>query len=84
MSTNSFYNRASDTVRADPEIVSQFGGDIKTYGADTNQRREGRRFHVPEYRYTLDNVDYLRCVAACACQEWYCLPWRVCGRDWCR
>ena len=62
MSTVTFFNRCSDVVRADPEIVSRFGGEVKSYGADHNTRRQGRRFRIPEYRYTKDKVDYLRCV----------------------
>jgi hypothetical protein len=60
MSPNSVFSRASDILRGDPTIANRFGDDIKTYGEDLGGRREGRRFHVPDYSYERDGVQYTR------------------------
>ena len=40
---------------------------LQTYGEDLGGRREGRRFHVPDYQYERDGVQYTRFVAASPC-----------------
>ncbi len=43
------------------QVNAMFGGEVATYGADSAQNRAGRRFYVPEYRYTdRDGVDLVR------------------------
>ena len=61
MSPNSIFNRASDVLRGNTDISRKFGNDIKTYGEDLGGRREGRRFHIPEYKYVdAEGVTHVR------------------------
>jgi len=60
MSPNALFNRASDVVRANPDVANKLGGEVKTYGTDFGGRREGRRFNVPEYRYDDGEKHFLR------------------------
>lgn len=62
LSPNAVFNRASDVIRHNGEISAKLGGEVKTYGMDYGSRREGRRFHIPEYRYEDDGVHYLRII----------------------
>lgn len=63
MSPNAVFNRASDVVTSNPDVVHKLGGDVKTFGTDFGSRREGRRFNIPEYRYEGDDGQkYMRVV----------------------
>lgn len=72
MSPNAIFNRASDVLRGNPDIARRFGNEIKTYGEDLGGRREGRRFHIPEYVYEKDSVKYVRCELRGGCVSSTC------------
>lgn len=59
-SPNAIFNRASDVLQHNPDVVHRFGEDIKCYGEDYGGRREGRRFHIPDFKYEKDGVNYTR------------------------
>jgi hypothetical protein len=49
-SSNAIMRKATDVLTHDPEVHNAFG-NVKTYGAETGGRTEGRRYFVPEYKY---------------------------------
>jgi hypothetical protein len=51
-SSNAIKRKAADAVQHDPEVAAYFGEGMRTYGIDPGGRAEGRRYFVPEYKYT--------------------------------
>jgi hypothetical protein len=66
-SPNALMHRVAEVLRGHDEISQFFGEDVKVFGEDLGGRREGRRFHVPDYTYERDGVTYTRYVGVETC-----------------